>query len=753
MGWPLLPVALPHDNDDGNPEAMALTPSYFDAGTLIGVLTTQPLDRVLDYRAPEGGCHLGAFVEVPLGPRKVLGVVWGAGQGDYDISKVRSVIRVLDAAPMREELMAFLTRAGDYTLTPMPAMLRLATRAPGLGDPPSMRKIYRLGDTVPDRMTDARTRVLDVLRDMGGLSLTLKELAEAAGVTTSVVKGLAKQGAVREEDSPRDTPFPTLDPSYSGKALTDDQTSASATLRAAVATRTYGTTLLKGVTGSGKTEVYLEAVAECLSQGRQALVLLPEIALTAEFLTRVDARFGAKPAEWHSGVTITERRRVWKMVAQGGAQLVVGARSSLFLPFRDLGLIVVDEEHDTSYKQEDGVLYNARDMAVLRASICGAQVILASATPSLESWANADTGKYAKIELTSRFGAAVMPDMRAIDMRTEQLPGSSWISPTLQRAVQKRLDNKEQALLFINRRGYAPVTICRACGHQIGCDHCDARMVEHRFLKRLVCHQCGETKPLPNVCPHCEAEDKLAAVGPGVERLAEEAQSLFPEARLAVLSSDMFGSARAIKAEIETIASGGADLIIGTQLVAKGHNFPLLTLVGVIDADLGLQGSDLRAAERTFQLMRQVAGRAGRADKPGQALMQTYQPEHPVIRAILSGDEQDFWAAEAGERRAAGVPPYGRLAGIILSSTDVQEVFDLGNALARNDGPLRRVGAQVFGPAPAPIARVRGRHRVRLLVKAPKGTALQSALAEWVAPFRLKGELRMAIDIDPQSFY
>ena len=732
---------------------MALTSSYFDEGALIGVLTTQPLDRVLDYRAPEGGCHLGAFVEVPLGPRKVLGVVWGPGQGDYDISKVRSVIRVLDAAPMREELMSFLTRAGDYTLTPMPAMLRLATRAPGLGDPPSMRKIYRMGDSAPDRMTDARTRVLDVLREMGGLSLTLKELAEAAGVTTSVVKGLVKQGAVREEDSPRDMPFPTLDPTYAGKDLTADQSTASATLRAAVATRSYGTTLLKGVTGSGKTEVYLEAVAECLSQGRQALVLLPEIALTAEFLTRVDARFGAKPAEWHSGVTITERRRVWKMTAQGGAQLVVGARSALFLPFRDLGLIVVDEEHDTSYKQEDGVLYNARDMAVLRASICGAQVILASATPSLESWANADAGKYTKLELTSRFGAAVMPDMRAIDMRNEQLPGSSWISPTLQRAVQQRLDNGEQALLFINRRGYAPVTICRACGHQIGCDHCDARMVEHRFLKRLVCHQCGETKPMPNTCPSCEAEDKLAAVGPGVERLAEEAQTLFPDARLAVLSSDMFGSARALKSEIETIASGGADLIIGTQLVAKGHNFPLLTLVGVIDADLGLQGSDLRAAERTFQLMRQVAGRAGRADKPGQALMQTYQPEHPVIRAILSGDEQDFWTAEAGERRAAGVPPYGRLAGIILSSTDVQEVFDLGNALARNDGPLRRVGAQVFGPAPAPIARVRGRHRVRLLVKAPKGTALQPALAEWVKPFRLKGELRMAIDIDPQSFY
>ena len=732
---------------------MALTPDYFDEGDLVGVLTTQPLDRVLDYRAPEGGCHLGAFVEVPLGPRMVLGVVWGAGRGDWDRARVRQVIRVLDAAPMREELRSFLTRAGEYTLTPLPAMLRLATRAPGLGDPPSMRKVYRLGDSQPERMTDARRRVLAVLRDMGGLSLTLGELSETAGVTGSVVKGLVKQGAVREEDSPRDTAFPRLDPAQGGKTLTGDQARAAAKLRAAVAAGGYGTTLLKGVTGSGKTEVYLEGVAECLAQGRQALVLLPEIALTAEFLTRVEARFGARPAEWHSGVTMTERRRVWKMVAQGQAQLVVGARSALFLPFRDLGLLVVDEEHDTSYKQEEGVLYNARDMAVLRASICAAQVVLASATPSLESWANAEAGKYARLELTARFGAAVLPEMRAIDMRQETLPASRWISPSLQRAVAARLARGEQAMLFLNRRGYAPVTICRACGHQVGCDHCDARMVEHRFLKRLVCHQCGETRPVPTVCPSCEAEDRLAPVGPGVERLAEEARALFPEARLAVLSSDLFASARALKEEIEQIAAGGADLIIGTQIVAKGHNFPALTLVGVIDADLGLQGSDLRAAERTFQLMRQVAGRAGRAEKAGLALLQTFQPEHPVIRAILSGREEDFWRAEAEERRAAGVPPYGRMAGIILSGTDVGQVFDLGNALARQDAALRRVGAQVFGPAPAPIARVRGRHRVRLLVKAPKGVALQPALAEWVAPFKLRGDLRMAIDIDPQSFY
>ena len=732
---------------------MADTPGYFDEGALIAVMTTQPLGRALDYRAPEGGCALGAFVEVPLGPRKVLGVVWGVGEGGYDESKVRPVLRVLDASPMREELRSFLIRAGDYTLTPMPAMLRLATRAPGLSDPPSMRKVYRLGPATPDRQTDARQRVLSVLRDYEGLSFTLKELAEQAGVTSSVVKGLVKQNAVLEQDTPRDTAFPRLDPDGQTRDLTEDQATAAHHLRETARAGTYATTLLRGVTGSGKTEVYLEAVAETLRQNRQALILLPEIALTAEFISRMEARFGARPAEWHSGVTMTERRRIWKMTAQGACQVVVGARSALFLPFQDLGLIVVDEEHDTSYKQEDGVLYNARDMAVLRASLCSAQVVLASATPSLESWTNAEAGKYTRLDLTSRFGEAVLPDMRAIDMRLEKLPSSRWISPTLQSAVDARVEAGEQALLFLNRRGYAPVTICRACGHQIGCDHCDARMVEHRFLKRLMCHQCGETAPMPTVCPSCGVEGKLAAVGPGVERMEEEARALFPDARIATLSSDLFTSTRALKDQIVQIAEGAADIIIGTQLVAKGHNFPNLTLVGVIDADLGLQGSDLRAAERTFQLMRQVSGRAGRADKPGLALMQTFQPEHPVIRAILSGDEEGFWAAEAREREVAGVPPFGRMAGILLSSTDMQEAFDIGGQLARNDQALRDSGAQVFGPAPAPIARIRGRHRVRLLVKAPKGVALQPALARWIAPVRGSSNFRLSIDIDPQSFF
>lgn len=726
---------------------------FYDEGTPCSVLTAEPLGRALDYLAPEGGCWLGAFVEVPLGPRRVVGVVWGNAAGDFPLNKLRGINRVLEAAPMRAELRDFLARVADYTLTPLPAMLRLATRVPDLGRGPALRKLLYAGDTLPPRMTDAREKVLSVFNDFGGAGLTPGEVAQAAGVSAGVVRGLVQSGALLEREAPRDQPYPPLNPNLPGPDLTDDQAQAARALCSGVTRGRYGTTLLRGVTGSGKTEVYLEAVAACLAAGRQALVLLPEIALTSEFLTRVQARFGARPAEWHSGVTLSERRRCWHMVALGEAQLVVGARSALFLPFRELGLIVVDEEHDSSYKQEEGVLYHARDMAVLRAAMGGVQVVLASATPSLESWVNAENGKYARLDLAARFGVNTLPEMRAIDLRAEDLPSNRWISPSLQAAVTARVAAGEQALLFLNRRGYAPLTVCRACGHQIGCNDCDARMVEHRFLKRLVCHQCGASAPIPTACPACGAEDRLAPVGPGVERLEEEARTLWPDARVAVLSSDLFGSARALKEQIGAIADGEADIIIGTQIVAKGHNFPSLTLVGVIDADLGLSGSDLRAAERVFQLVRQVSGRAGRAEKPGRALIQTSQPEHPVIRAILSGAEEDFWKSEAAQRQALGMPPFGRLAGIVISAPALEAAFALGNDLARADAPLRAVGAQVFGPAPAPIARIRGRHRVRLLIKAPKGVALQVAITQWLKPHRLKGDLRLSVDIDPQSFY
>ncbi len=744
-------AALPsgHGGDRADPDEG----DRFAAGTPVAVLTPEGLDRFLDYAAPEGGVGPGAFVVVPLGPRRVLGVVWGPGQGGFDAARLRAVEAVLDVPPMSAAMRGFLTRAADYTLTPMTIMLRLATRAPGLGTPPAARPLLRRTGTEPDRMTEPRARVLAAFDEYGNLGFAPGELAALAGVSGAVLKGLEAQGVLVRETAPRDPPFPRLDPATPGRPLSSDQASAAAELRGAVRSGTYSTTLLKGVTGSGKTEVYLEAVAEALSMGRQALVLLPEIALSVEFLDRVEARFGARPAEWHSGVTQAQRRRTWMAVATGEAQLVVGARSALFLPYRALGLIVVDEEHDGSYKQEDGALYHARDMAVLRASIEGATVILASATPSLESWANAEAGKYARIDLPERFGVAELPQMAAIDLRQDALAPGRWISEPLAAAVTERLAAGEQSLLFLNRRGYAPLTICRACGHQVGCDHCDARMVEHRFQKRLVCHQCGATKPIPVKCPSCGVEGKMTALGPGVERLAEEAAELWPEARIAILSSDLADSARALKARIELIAGGGADIVIGTQLVSKGHNFPHLTLVGVIDADLGLQGGDLRAAEKTFQLIRQVAGRAGRAERPGAALIQTTQPEHPAIRAILTGDDEDFWRAEAAARSRAGAPPYGRMAGIVVTGPDEARTFDLARTLAREGAALRAIGAELYGPAPAPVARIRGRHRVRLLVKAPKGAALQPALRAWLAAVDVPSNLRVTVDIDPQSFF
>tara|TARA_B110000240_G_scaffold195704_1_gene245964 strand:- start:1816 stop:4029 length:2214 start_codon:yes stop_codon:yes gene_type:complete len=720
---------------------------------LVSVLTTQPINRFLDYKVPFGGLIQGSFVEVPLGPRKVIGVVWGPGQGGYDPKKIRSISNILEIAPMHPEMQEFLTRVGRYTLTSLNAMLRLATRAPGLGDPPSMRKVYALGDAIIDRMTPAREKVLATLKNTTDMRFTAHELKEEAGVSLSVIKGLVAQNAIIELETPRDTPYPNLDPFYPSKKLTSAQMTASKKLRSFVAMQSYNTTLLRGVTGSGKTEVYLEAVAECLSQGRQALVLIPEIALTVEFLDRVEKRFGKQPAQWHSGVTMTEKRRCWRMVGAGQAQIVIGARSSLFLPFDNLGLIVVDEEHDTSYKQEDGVLYSARDMAVMRASISGGSVVLASATPSLETWANAQAGKYNRIDLTERFGAALMPDMATIDMREQLMGTNSWISSDLGREIDVRLERSEQSLLFLNRRGYAPITVCRKCGEQIGCDHCDARMVEHRFQGHLMCHQCGETKKMPEECPSCKEVGSLSAVGPGVERLAEEAEKRFPDAKISVLSSDMLMSAKALKQRISAIAAGEADIIIGTQLVAKGHNFPLLTLVGVIDSDLALMGGDLRAAERTFQLMRQVAGRAGRSDKKGIAYLQTHQPDHPVIKAILNGDEEEFWQAEANQRLAAGMPPFGRLAGIVLKGPDITQVFNLANHMVRNAPMLHAIGAEIYGPAPAPIARVRDNHRVRILVKAPKEVTIQGALAQWRDSVQIPRDIHISIDIDPQTFY
>jgi primosomal protein N' (replication factor Y) len=728
-----------------------------------------PFPGPFDYRVPaELDVRPGDVVLVPLNRREEIGVVWdprvkrptgsspvagssGASSdpdGGVPERKLKPLIAVLDTPPMREELRRFVDWIASYTLSPPGEVMAMALRVvtPDTGRAPSG---WRPAEPMPEvRLTEARRRVLDVLSD--GLPRAGSELAGAAGVGSGVVRAMAQGGLLVPAALPVQPPFAPPDPEHPGPALSAAQADAAAVLRGAVAAHEFSVTLLDGVTGSGKTEVYFEAVAECLRAGRQALVLLPEIALSSQWLERFELRFGVAPAVWHSDLSSRVRRITWRTVAGGGAPVVVGARSALFLPFPELGLVVVDEEHETAFKQEDGVVYNARDMAVVRARLCAAPAVLVSATPSLETLANVEAGRYRRLTLCSRHGGAVMPAVAAIDMRVTPPERGQFLAPPLIEAVRATLARGEQAMLFLNRRGYAPLTLCRHCGHRMACPNCTAWLVEHRVRRLLQCHHCGHTVPIPPECPACGAAHSLSPVGPGVERITEEAAGRFPEARRLVMASDTMPGPEAAAAAARAIAAREVDLIIGTQIVAKGWHFPHLTLVGVVDADLGLAGGDLRAAERTVQLLHQVAGRAGRAEAPGLVLLQTFTPEHPVMQALVAGDLDAFMAREAAQRRPGHWPPYGRLAALIVSA-DHAEVADgvareLGRAAPGGDG------VTVLGPAPAPLSILRGRHRRRLLLKTRREIAVQPILREWLARVKVPRGARVEVDVDPVSF-
>ncbi|MBD8908678.1 primosomal protein N' [Methylorubrum zatmanii] len=716
------------------------------------ILIPLALDTAYSYAVPAGlTLAEGDVVQVPLGPRETIGVVWGLDERASG-GNLRPVTGRIDTPPLSEALRKLVDWLARYTLAPKGSALAMALRLP---DETALNEAPRIGVRAagkpPARPTVARGKVMAVAAD--GTVRGKSALAKEAGVSLSVVDGLIDDGALETVAlMPEPVALPP-DPDHPRVPLSDAQAEAARALIAPSRAETAAgeTVLLEGVTGSGKTEVYFEAVAECVRQGRQALVLMPEIALTAQFLDRFAGRFGVRPATWHSGIGGKRRERLRAGVAAGEVSVVVGARSALFLPFRNLGLIVVDEEHETAYKQEDGVHYHARDMAVVRGRIEGCPVVLASATPSIESRVNAQSGRYRHVALPGRFGGRPLPDISAVDMRLDKPERGRFLSPPMVNAVKTTLAAGEQALLFLNRRGYAPLTLCRACGHRYQCRNCSTWLVEHRFRRALVCHQCGYAERKPEACTECGAFDHLTPCGPGVERIAEEVAELFPEQRIVVLSSDFPGGAERLRQELETVAAGDCDIVIGTQLVAKGHNFPHLTLVGVLDADIGLTSGDPRAAERTFQLLQQVTGRAGRGERPGRALVQTYQPEHPVIAALLSGDADRFYEEEIAAREAAGLPPFGRLAALIVSAEEREKAEAHGQALARvADPPL---GVSVLGPAEAPLALVRGRWRFRLLVKTERGIDVQSYLRDWLARGpKPRGNLKVAIDVDPQSF-
>ena len=717
---------------------------------IVSVLVPVAVAAPYTYRAPEDA-QPGDIVEVPLGTRDAVGVIWD-DPPDPSIghNRLRPIAGTFDVAPLSKDIRAFVDWVADYTLNTRGMVLRMVLRSPGALEPEAPVPGVRRSGPPPARMTPARERVLASLGEQD-FAWTKSGLAAAAGVTTSVVQGLVDAGTLEVVMMPAvPSAFPA-DPEYDRPKLSEEQEVAAASLRHAVSTGGYSVTLLDGVTGSGKTEVYFEAVAAALEADRQVLILIPEIALTAGFLERFALRFGARPAEWHSEVPPRGRERVWRGVADGRVRVVVGARSALFLPFKELGLIVVDEEHDLAYKQEEGAVYNARDMAVVRAHLAGFPVVLSSATPSIESRVNADAGRYKRIVLSDRYLDAAMPTVTAVDLRKDQPERGRFLSPPLVAAVAGVLAEKQQVLLFLNRRGYAPLTLCRNCGHRFQCPNCSTWLVEHRFRGILLCHHCGHTEPKPKACPSCEATDSLTPVGPGIERLQEEVAARFPEARTIALSSDLVGGVQRMRLELAAIAKGEVDIIIGTQLVAKGHNFPLLTLVGVVDADLGLAHGDLRAAERTFQLLSQVTGRAGRSGGSSNAVLQTYAPEHLVVQAIVQGDREAFYSREIAARREAGLPPFGRLAAVIVSGLSRGETLSFASAVRRVAPADPAIS--VLGPAEAPLAVIRGRHRFRLLVHSPKNSNMQAYIRVWLsnAP-KQRADLRIQVDIDPQSF-
>jgi primosomal protein N' (replication factor Y) (superfamily II helicase) len=722
------------------------------AKRVVDVLVPVALDRAYSYRVPaELELAPGDIVCVPLGARAATAVVWAENPKPNPRldNRLKDIEEKLELPPLRDELRSFVDWVANYTVASRGMVLRMCLRmGEHLGEERE-RVGVRIAGPPPQRMTAARGRVLQLLAD--GMVRGKSDAAREAGVSAGVLDGLIDDGALETVVLPPEPVAEKPDPDFAQPEFTHDQSTAAAALKVTLAKGDYSVTLLDGVTGSGKTEVYFEAVADTIRRGRQSLILMPEIALTAQFLDRFSARFGVRPAEWHSELSPRRRARTWRAVADGHVSVVVGARSALFLPYADLGLIVVDEEHDQAYKQEDGVRYHARDMAVVRGHIARIPVVLSSATPSLETEVNARRGRYHRLALPERFGGQLMPAVEAIDLRHERPPPGRFIAPSLAGAVQSALARGEQALFFLNRRGYAPLTLCRACGFRFSCPNCDAWLVDHRFRKQLVCHHCGFAMPHPPACPNCQAVNSFAAIGPGVERLEEEVRELFPQARVLVLSSDLVATIERLRAELDDVAQGRFDIVVGTQLVAKGHHFPKLNLVGVVDADLGLNNGDPRAAERTFQLLHQVVGRAGRDAGIGRGYLQTHQPEHPVMRALIAQDREAFYNAEIQARESAHYPPFGRLASLVVSGPDKHDTQVFARLLARAAPPHDEV--RVLGPADAPLSLVRGRHRLRLLVKAPRGFDLSAYLREWLAGApKVKGSIKLDIDVDPQSF-
>lgn len=721
-----------------------------------GVLLPLPFDDVFDYSADDG-LDVGQLVEVSFGREDLVGVVWKIGKtADIPPSKIKAINSIIALPKLSHSLLAFIQKTAQYNLAPIGLVLKMVLGLKSNQLPKQKITLYGLNIKNENldgiRITENRKAVFDFLSN--GFEAEKEQILSATGVSDAVISAMIKHGFLYKKDvMVNEEAVEQIVNLSKPTQLTHEQQNAADVLIRKV-NNGFSATLLDGVTGSGKTEVYFEAVAKTLALGKQVLVLVPEISLTSQWLRRFEVRFGVTPFIWHSEVGVKDKAKTWKAVTLNKAKVVVGARSALFLPFADLGIIVVDESHDHSFKQESLVTYQGRDMAVLRAHLEKIPVILSTATPDLETLVNVEEGKYDCVRLTKRFAKAVLPEIKIIDLKKDKPQkgpwGVSFLTPTLVDEINHNLQRGEQSMLFLNRRGYAPLLICRDCGHRIQCPHCTAWLAEHRITGELICHHCGFKMFTPKRCPECGSEDGLTACGPGVERIAEEVRNRFPLARTAILSSDITTNYKQISDVIHRTANKEIDILIGTQILAKGHNFPDLTLVGVVDADLGLLGTDLRSSEQTFQLLEQVSGRAGRGEKKGAVYLQTLYPDNLVLQAVIAHDREQFIEIEKSSRRLLRMPPYGKLAALIVSSTNQQAAEAAAYYLGKCAPNTELI--ETLGPAPAPMNLLRGRYRYRLLLKTARNVNIQNILKKWLSMVKIKSNVRVDVDINPYSF-
>ena len=730
--------------------------NMFNSGTVVKVLISNIPNGGYDYRliAP---ADIGTFVSVRVMNRPCVGVVWGIGDSNLPDEKIRDVSVVHDAKLNITDLQ-WIKRMADWTLIPAGMVLRLIINIPDAFLPPRMEALYSFNFDSDTRMTQNRLAVMDAFSSNDNDPMTVSDIQNIAHVSAAVVRTMIKNGTLISAGEQVKTKQyePRIYQDSGDIVLNNEQQNAADVIGRAIDNGGFSVHLLDGITGSGKTQVYFDAAWRAYKKGKSVLLMMPEIALTAQFMSRFESRFGAPPVVWHSNLTAARRRDIWHGVLSGKIKMAVGTRSALFLPWGDLGLIVIDEEHDTSYKQEDMGNYHARDMAILRAKIAGFPVVLASATPAAETIENVNVGKYTRLKLTSRFGGAQMPTITTIDLRENRptpytandAEQTGFLSAPMCEAISETLATGQQVMLFINRRGFAPIVQCKKCGWTATCPDCSVGMTYHKRVGKLLCHMCGRTAPLTKACPECGTDVSMRGVG--LEKIQEEVNARFPNARTALVSSDIITSRQALERLVHKMENGEIDIVIGTQILAKGHHFPNLTLVGVVDADMGLFGTDFRAAEHTFQQLFQVAGRAGRGSTPGRVLMQTYQPDHPVLTAICSGARDEFMAGDMAGRRAAKMPPYGQLIAIIVEGEREATLMKYCNDLAAAAPTLN--GAKIMGPIAAQIYQIRNWYRMRFLVAGGATAALQPAVAHWLGKVKQPANIRVKIDVNPINF-